>query len=200
MTPPQLISGLSFGWLQFWTWGKHSSNHLPSTAFDTPKLYKIFSHLITNDILFANNMYIRRVFTMNLYIIYIFSIDIDECKEGTDNCDIPERATCTNTEGSFTCSCKEGWMEWFGAGTTEKPCHGKFWDHCMLRHYKFNTEYFSTEPKCFHKYYKQSNASRAATAIHVWYINRLPLSHNNALACAWQFKKTVTLCRAVNLI
>jgi hypothetical protein len=31
------------------------------------------------------------------------TIDIDECKEGSDNC-----ANCTNTKGSFECSCLSG--------------------------------------------------------------------------------------------
>jgi len=33
--------------------------------------------------------------------------DIDECATGTDNCD-PD-ATCTNVQGSFTCSCNSGY-------------------------------------------------------------------------------------------
>ena len=31
-------------------------------------------------------------------------VDIDECSDGSDNCD----QTCTNTDGSFTCSCGSG--------------------------------------------------------------------------------------------
>jgi cysteine-rich repeat protein len=39
--------------------------------------------------------------------------DIDECAQGTDNCDA--NATCTNTPGSFTCACNFGYS---GDGTT----------------------------------------------------------------------------------
>ncbi len=34
--------------------------------------------------------------------------DADECALGTDTCDDPPAATCTNTEGSFTCACNPG--------------------------------------------------------------------------------------------
>ena len=44
--------------------------------------------------------------------LMLFSADIDECETGSDNCD--EKAQCTNTEGSFTCSCDSGYT---GDGT-----------------------------------------------------------------------------------
>ena len=43
--------------------------------------------------------------------------DIDECITSTDNCHVD--ATCTNTGGSFTCACNNGYT---GVGTT---CTGK---------------------------------------------------------------------------
>ena len=36
----------------------------------------------------------------------IFSLDIDECVEMTDNCE----QTCTNTLGSYQCSCLSKWI------------------------------------------------------------------------------------------
>ena len=37
----------------------------------------------------------------------ISSPDINECELDIDNCD--QQATCTNTEGSYSCSCNTGW-------------------------------------------------------------------------------------------
>ena len=35
-------------------------------------------------------------------------LDIDECKTGDHTCDV--NANCTDTDGSFNCTCKEGYM------------------------------------------------------------------------------------------
>ena len=40
-------------------------------------------------------------------LFYSFCVDIDECVTGTHNCN--ESANCTNTNGGFTCQCKEGY-------------------------------------------------------------------------------------------
>ena len=47
-------------------------------------------------------------------ILLIFSIDVDECSEGSHNCD----QFCNNTDGSFTCSCEPG----FKLSTDHKSC------------------------------------------------------------------------------
>ena len=44
-----------------------------------------------------------------MLIIFLLCIDKNECASngGTGDCD--NGATCTNTAGSFTCSCANGW-------------------------------------------------------------------------------------------
>jgi len=44
---------------------------------------------------------------MNELIIYD-DVDTNECEEGHADCS--PHATCTNTEGSFTCTCKPGYI------------------------------------------------------------------------------------------
>ena len=48
--------------------------------------------------------------------------EIDECERGDDDC--AEDATCTNTEGSFTCACNPGTR---GDGKTCAPCAAGEW-------------------------------------------------------------------------
>jgi hypothetical protein len=52
------------------------------------------------------------------YLKIFASGDIDECSTDTHNCDFP-RATCTNTAGSFTCTCIHGLL---GNGTECYEC------------------------------------------------------------------------------
>ena len=58
--------------------------------------------------------YIPSVHTQQLF----FSSDIDECATGADN-DCSPDASCTNTPGSFTCACNQGYT---GEGVM---CSGK---------------------------------------------------------------------------
>ena len=44
-------------------------------------------------------------------------LDIDECSNGSHDCDV--NANCTNTNGSYSCTCKEGYT---GKG---ESCQGK---------------------------------------------------------------------------
>ena len=49
---------------------------------------------------------------------FCFTLDIDECASSLDNCH--DDAFCTNTPGSFTCSCSEGFTG------SDVICTGKY--------------------------------------------------------------------------
>ena len=49
-----------------------------------------------------------------------FSVDIDECSEGNNNCSA--NGYCTNTVGSYKCSCNIGYLD-EGLGYV---CTGKY--------------------------------------------------------------------------
>ena len=52
-----------------------------------------------------------------------FNADIDECSEDTDNCN----QTCTNTEGSFTCGCDDGYI----LDSDETTCNGMYLEYIL---------------------------------------------------------------------
>ena len=51
-----------------------------------------------------------------------FSVDVDECSNGNDPC--YSQATCSNTDGSFTCNCNSGYS-WNGTS-----CQGRLFVSC----------------------------------------------------------------------
>ena len=53
-------------------------------------------------------------------------LDINECSNVEEN-NCHENAICTNTNGSFTCQCQNGYT---GNGTT---CTGKLLNHSIVR-------------------------------------------------------------------
>lgn len=63
----------------------------------------------------------------------MFFLDINECDLGTDDC--IDNAECSNTIGSFTCTCSTGYT---GDGET---CTGKILQ-CFRRFLLCNTEPF----------------------------------------------------------
>ena len=67
-------------------------------------------------------------FSLNDINLFIHSPDIDECLDAVDNCHAG--AICQNTRGSFTCTCKQGYI---GDGVN---CKGTIWSH-------FSVWYFS---------------------------------------------------------
>ena len=62
--------------------------------------------------LLMNNEALRSLFTIILYWFLSF-LDINECQDDSHDCD--KNANCTNTVGSFTCSCNPGF---FGNGSS----------------------------------------------------------------------------------
>lgn len=57
-----------------------------------------------------------------LITVSSFQIDIDECAKDIDGCS----DYCTNTEGSFICSCSPG----FDLDVDERTCQGEI-DHTL---------------------------------------------------------------------
>jgi hypothetical protein len=56
-------------------------------------------------------------------ILRIPLLDVNECSEGTHTCD--KNADCSNTVGSFTCQCRNGFT---GSG---QACTGKLETHII---------------------------------------------------------------------
>ena len=56
-------------------------------------------------------------------LLLIFVLDLNECANNTDNCDV--NAYCDNTVGSYNCTC---YPEYTGNGTS---CTGKFLDNTL---------------------------------------------------------------------
>ena len=56
-----------------------------------------------------------------LLLCYFFQLDIDECASGSHNC-VSGTATCSNTVGSYNCTCKPGY---FGDGQKSCTPNGK---------------------------------------------------------------------------
>lgn len=55
---------------------------------------------------------------MEILIVRFVLVDVNECEMGAHNCDM--HALCVNVQGSFKCSCREGWV---GNGI---KCIGKY--------------------------------------------------------------------------
>ena len=64
---------------------------------------------------------------MHIHRIYIHDVDINECTELTHSCD----HNCNNTEGSYTCSCRDGYLlDGDGRGCTGKRSH-TYYNHTI---------------------------------------------------------------------
>ena len=64
---------------------------------------------IINSYIILVTILTTRLFRQNRFNIYFnYHSDADECLNNSHNCS--ENANCTNTEGSFYCSCKPGYI------------------------------------------------------------------------------------------
>ena len=57
---------------------------------------------------------------MKCSLVYQFFSDIDECMVGSHDCD-DDTSTCTNSVGSFDCTCNEGYEK---NSTQDRICTG----------------------------------------------------------------------------
>ena len=65
-----------------------------------PNVYQTFDLL--------HQSYLQTPFVCDTFIEQLcFTSDINECDQNMHGCD--SNATCTNTNGSFTCSCNDGY-------------------------------------------------------------------------------------------
>ena len=77
-----------------------------------------------------------------LFAHYVYlSLDVDECFEDLDNCD--GNATCTDTDGSFNCTCNTGYS---GSGV-EGGCSGMFHQKSVKVNFFFKSHMCSFLPK-----------------------------------------------------
>lgn len=86
--------------------------------------------------------------------------------ERTHNCDkSPVRATCTDTVGSYTCSCNVGWV-----GNGSPNCAGNF-HYFIIDQRVFWVEYILST-SCFFSCVKNNNLGRIYTFISCFYSSK----------------------------
>ena len=56
-----------------------------------------------------------------LSVVYLYSVDINECDTGNGGCD----HKCTNTDGSYTCSCNSD----YELNSDSHTCNGLFYSY-----------------------------------------------------------------------
>ena len=76
--------------------------HVNKDSLEMEHFVKVYKN---SDMLYFISVYVIQVKSLLSISLYITS-DIDECSLDPSPCD--ENADCTNSEGSFSCTCKQG--------------------------------------------------------------------------------------------
>ena len=81
-------------------------------------------HVCANTVLIDLKWQCRYLILLSLFIFRLScpNLDIDECSIGTNDCHM--NATCTNEEGSYLCSCYEGFNDTSFEGYPGRNCTG----------------------------------------------------------------------------
>ncbi len=74
-----------------------------------------------------------------ILLVHASSIDTDECAQGTHSCD-PTLASCSNTEGSFECSCLSGFEGEGYSSTCDGICAKWALWIIVLRYYLYSAD------------------------------------------------------------
>ena len=91
----------------FWS-GAPEPRYFESGAPE-PQIKLLWDPAIINNYIILVTILTTCLFGQNKFKIYFnYHSDSDECLNNSHNCS--ENATCTNTEGSFNCSCKPGYI------------------------------------------------------------------------------------------
>ena len=78
----------------------HLVHTIASVALDIDSIMTTIHAQVTK------NTHAQKIFSAGPYISHALAIlDVDECAEDTDTC----AQACTNTNGSYTCSCDPGY-------------------------------------------------------------------------------------------
>ena len=65
--------------------------------------------------------------SQHLCILFLLqSVDIDECSESTTAAICPRDSQCINTNGSYTCTCNEGYFHLQSLTENLNKCEGKY--------------------------------------------------------------------------
>ena len=114
VTPLKIITSLTWGTPHAWDAGPNKKKDVARLRMQRKNLKSTWLRALRGKRNLSFGAFVKWNSTFKtetiLSLLYCqYHADIDECSSGSHNCDSDERATCTNTIGSYLCSCKEGY-------------------------------------------------------------------------------------------